>query len=182
MHTQGNGTSTNTPPHPNQQYDCPCTTHQQISSQGIEVHGHRIQLTALPWSTGPTSILLEIRNTTFGWLLDHASASSSQPPQGLMTTNPNVGHHWPWEHQMEYSKKEHGNQVLCQEHYINTIICGTNSSKTKNDCSQRCLIAQRQGCVRLAASPSWGKDMHAQVSHLKDIYLKPRPNLLGNRI
>jgi hypothetical protein len=36
--------------------------------------------------------------------------------------------------------------------------------------------------VRLAVNPSWGKDMHSQVFHLKDIYSRPRPSLIGNRI
>ncbi len=147
MHTQGNGTSANVHPHPNKQFDCPRTTHQQNSSQGIEGHGHAIPLVALLQSTGPVLILLETWNKKYGRLLDQASSTRS--PQSFPATNPNVGHHWLWEHQMEYTK-EHGNQVFCQEHFINTIICWTNGSKTKNNCSQRRLIAHRQGCVRLA--------------------------------
>ncbi len=179
MYTQWNGTPANSHPHPNQQFDCPCTTHQQNSAQGVEGHGHAIPLVALPQSTGPVSILLETWNTKFGRLPDQAS--SSQSPQGFLATNLNVILTWPWEHQIQYSK-EHGNQVLCQEHSINTIICGTIGSKTKNICSQRRLIAQYQGCVRLAVSRSWGKDMYSQVSSLKDIYLRPRPSPFGNRI
>jgi hypothetical protein len=45
-------------------------------------------LVALPQSTGPVSISLETWNTKFGGLLDQAS--SSQPPQGFLVTNPNV--------------------------------------------------------------------------------------------
>ncbi len=36
--------------------------------------------------------------------------------------------------------------------------------------------------VRLAVSPSWGKDMYLQVSCLEDIYSSQRPSLLGIRI
>ncbi len=82
---------------------------------------------------------------------------------------------------MKYSE-EHCNQVLHQEYSIDTIICGTIGSKTKNNCSQRRLIAQWQGCVRLAVSPSWGKDIYSQVSCWKDIYLQSRPSLLGDWI
>jgi hypothetical protein len=71
--------------------DCPCTTYQKNSAQGIEGHGHAIPLFVLPRITGPVSILLETWNTKFGGLLDQAS--SSQPPQGLLTTNPNINHH-----------------------------------------------------------------------------------------
>jgi hypothetical protein len=91
MHTQGNGTSTNLHPHPNQQFYCPRTTCQQNYAQGIEGHEHAIQLVAFPQSTGPVSILLETWNTKFRTLLNQAS--TSQPPQGFLATNPNVVHH-----------------------------------------------------------------------------------------
>ncbi len=151
MHTWGKGAHTNLHPNPNQQFNCTGTTHQQNSAKGVEDHGHAISLVALPRSAGQVSILLETWNTKYGRLLDQAS--SIQPPQSFLATNPNVYHIWSCEHQIEYSKK-HCNQVLCQEHSIDTIICGTIGSKAKNSCSHRCLTAWRQGCVRLAVSPS----------------------------
>ncbi len=178
MHTQGNRTPTNSHPNPNQQFDCSRTTHQQTSAQGVEDHGHAIPLVALLLSAGPVSILLETWNIEFGRLLDQAS--SSQPPQSFSDTNPNVCHHWSWEHQIE-NLEEHCNQVPCQEYSIDTIICGTIDSKTENNCSQRDLITQRQRHVQLAVSPSWGKTCTHKFPS-KDIYSQPRPSLLGDRI
>jgi hypothetical protein len=132
--SQRNGTSTNSHPHTNRQFNCPHTTHTQNYGQSIEGHGHEIPLVALPQSTGPVSFLLETWNTKFGGLLDQASCS--QPPQSFLATNTNLF-------------KEHGNQIFLQENLINTGICGTNGSTTMNNCSQRHLMAQRQGCVRL---------------------------------
>ncbi len=88
MHSQGSGTSINLHPHTNHQLDCPCTTYQQNYAQGFEGHGHVIPLVVLPQSTGPVSFLLETWNPKFGRLLDQAS--SSQPPQSFLVTNPNV--------------------------------------------------------------------------------------------
>ncbi len=124
--------------------------------QGIEGHGNAIPLIALPRSAGQVLILLQTQNTEFGRLLDQAS--SSQPPQSFSATNLNLCHYWFREHQIEHSKED-CNQVLCQEHSIATIICTTVGSKTKNNCNQRRLNAQRQGCVRLADCPSWEKDI-----------------------
>jgi hypothetical protein len=90
-HTQGNGTSANSHPHPNRQFDCSRTTYQQNSAQGVEGHGHAIPLVALPQSAGPVSILLETWNTEFARLLDQAS--SSQPPQSFLATNSNLCQH-----------------------------------------------------------------------------------------
>jgi hypothetical protein len=89
--TQGNGTSTNLHPHPNQQLDCPCTTHQKNSAQGVEGHGHAIPLVALPQSTGPVPFLLETWNPKLGRLLNQAS--SSKPSQCFLATKPSLIHH-----------------------------------------------------------------------------------------
>ncbi len=83
--------------------------------------------------------LLETWNTKFGGLLDQAS--SSQAPQIFLATNTNIF-------------KEHGKQFFCQENLIDTSICGTIGSTTTNNCSQRRLMAQLQGCVRLAGRTS----------------------------
>ncbi len=136
-------------------------------------------LVALPQSTQPVSNLLETWNSQYGRLLDQAS--SSQPPQGFLATNPNVVHHRPGNIILN-TPKEHINQVLYQDHSVDTIICGMIGSKTTNNCSQRHLLALWQECVRLAVSPSWGKDIFSQVCHLKDIYMIPRPSLIGDRI
>jgi hypothetical protein len=82
---------------------------------------------------------METWNTKFGGLLDQAS--SSQPPQIVLATNTNLF-------------KEHGKQIFWQENLIDTSICGTNGSTTTNNCSQKHLMAQRQGCVRLAGRTS----------------------------
>ncbi len=100
-HTQGDGTSANLHPHPNQQFSCTHTTHQKNSAQGIEGHEHAIPLVALLQSTGSVSILLETWNTEFGRLLDQAS--SSQPPLIFSATNCNACHYWYQEHKIEYS-------------------------------------------------------------------------------
>ncbi len=155
MHSWRNGTSSNLHPHTNQQFNCPRTTHKQNNAQGVEGQGHEIPLVELLQSTRPKSFLLETWNTKFGGLLDQAS--SSQPPRSFLATYSNLF-------------KEHGKQIFCQENLIDTSICGTNGSTTKTNCSQRRLMAQRQGCVRLAGKTSWGKDNY------------PRPSPISNRI
>ncbi len=139
--------------------------------------GHEIPLVALSRSTGPVLLLLEAWNTKFSRFLDQAS--SSQPTQSFLATNTNIFNKYDnnrsisilsWKFPSSHDFEEYGNQIFCQENLINTSICGTMGSKTTNNCSQRRLMAQRQGCVRLAGSTSWGNDK----------YTKPSP--ISNRI
>ncbi len=88
-HSWGNGTSTNLHPHTNQQFNCPCTTHQQNYAQGFEGHGHAIPLVALPWSKGPVLFLLETWNPYLGdyWTEHHlANHHKSFRPQILTSS------------------------------------------------------------------------------------------------
>jgi hypothetical protein len=65
-----------------------------------------------------------------------------------------ASHHkafWP---QKLTSSKNTANKSFVRKIFINTSICGTNGSTTTNNCSQRRLMAQRQGCVRLAGRTS----------------------------
>ncbi len=61
--TQGIGTSATTNTHPNQQFDCTRTTHQQDPPQGTKGHGYAIPLVTLPRSKGPVLLLLEAGDT-----------------------------------------------------------------------------------------------------------------------
>ncbi len=72
----------------------------------------------------PELIFLKAHNLINQW------TQSTPRLEFTQAINPNIGHHWPWEHQIKHSK-EHSNQVLCQEHSINTIICGTIWQQTK---------------------------------------------------
>jgi hypothetical protein len=46
------------------------------------------------------------------------------------------------------------------------------AAKITNNCSQRRLMAQQQGCVRLAGSTSWGKDKYPRPRPIRDRILQ----------
>jgi hypothetical protein len=90
-------------------------------------------------------ILLEAQDAELSRLLDQASPG--QTPQIFLATNSDICYR-SRVHQINYSK-EHCSKILHQEHPTDTPFCKTNSYKTSNNYSPECLIAQRQGCVRL---------------------------------
>ncbi len=53
MHVGRIGTPAIADPHPNQQFNSICSTHQQDPPQGVEGHEHAIPLVALPQRTRP---------------------------------------------------------------------------------------------------------------------------------
>ncbi len=144
--TQRNGTSTTTNSHPNWQFYRTRTTYQQNPPQGIESHGYAIQLATVPRRTGPISILLETRDAEPSRLLDQTPPD--QPQQVVLSPNSDITKR-PRVPKIDHST-EYRVQIICQEHPKNPNLCGTNSCKTTNTCSQKCLKAQWQGCVRLA--------------------------------
>ena len=149
--TQGNGTSATTNSHPNRQFYRTRTTYQQDPPQGIEGHGCAIQLATVPRCTGQISILLETRDEELSRLLDQA-ASPGQPPQVFSSPNSDITHRSRVP-KIDHSK-EYCVQNICQKYPKNPNLCGTNSCKTNDTCSPRCLRAQRQGCVRLQTRTS----------------------------
>ncbi len=172
---QGNGTSTKLHPHPNWQFDRTCATHQQNSAQGVENHGYAIPLVALLRCAGPVSILLETWNTEFGGLLDQAS--SCQPPKKnwpqILTSATTDPEYIKLSTPKNTATKSFVKYILKTPSFVEKL-----AAKIKNNCSQRCLIEQWQGCVRLTVSPSCQKDINSQVSCQKYIYLQTRPSLL----
>ncbi len=153
-HTQGNGTFANLHPHLNQQFDCSRTNPQQSSAQAPRRWR--------PWTCNSTGCIAAKGRTSIDftgdlkhiiWQITGPNIIQPATTNLFLATNSNICHYWSQENIMKYSK-DFCNQVLCQEYSIDTIICGTINSKTKNNCSQRWLIAQWQGCVRRAVRTS----------------------------
>ncbi len=160
-HSWENGTSTNSNPHTNWQFNCPCTTHQQNYAQCFEGRGHLIPLVALPQSTGPVSFLLESWDTNLAdyWTKHHPASHHKAYWQQILTssTSKMATEVFPSSHENFHpltSLKNTATESFVKN-LINTSICGITGSTTMNNCSQRHLMAQWQGCVRLAGNTSW---------------------------